>query len=65
MSIFDFYKKNFPSPFSEKSIVSIMLSFVNLENQVVSIRFLVKFGKFWSRGFFCIHLGNVKILFIP
>jgi hypothetical protein len=42
MSKIDFYKKKFPSPFSEKSIVSIMLSFVKFEKHVVSIRFFQK-----------------------
>jgi hypothetical protein len=42
MSKIDFCKKNFPNDFSEKTIESIMLRFVNLENHVVSIRIFEK-----------------------
>ena len=42
MSKIDFYKKNFPSPFFKKSVESIMLTIVNLEKRVVSIRFFEK-----------------------
>ena len=62
MSIFDFYKKNFPSPFSEKSIVSIMLSFVNLENQVVSIRFFLFFRSGDNFGNFSDNFGNFYLI---
>jgi hypothetical protein len=44
MSNFDFYKKKFPNDISEKSVQSIMLTIVNLEIHVVSIRFSRKNG---------------------
>jgi hypothetical protein len=64
MSIFDLYKKNFPRTFSEKSIVSIMLSFVNLEKHVVSIRFFLLFRFGDNCGNFSDNSGNFYLVIL-
>ena len=61
MSNFDFYKKKFQNYFSEKSSQSIMLTIVNLEIHVVTIRFFKKNRNITSRHFFENYLGIFKM----